>query len=99
MIPYWYVLINVQVSSFANGDTLETLVSQHDVKLRYLPDAAIETLREVSAQVLADYADRDATARRVYAAYQKFAKRVAGLTALADLAYFKARHDSVDGVR
>jgi TRAP-type mannitol/chloroaromatic compound transport system substrate-binding protein len=70
---------------------LQTLVNEHQVQLRRLPDSVIDKLRTLSADVLDDLAARDATARKVYAAYTKFRKQVAGWTDVSEYAFLKAR--------
>ena len=74
-----------------NADALRMLVEQHQVNLSYFPEPVIDSLREQTAQVLADYAGKDATTRRVQESYQQFAQRMANWTAVTDEAYLAAR--------
>ena len=74
-----------------NHLALQTLVSEHGVKLRRFPDAVLDTLRSTSAEVLADIAAKDATTRKVYTAYEAFRKQVAGWTDVSEYAFLKAR--------
>jgi len=78
-----------------NADALRMLVEQHQVNLSYFPEPVIDSLREQTAQVLADYAGKDATTRRVQDSYQQFAQRIADWTAVADEAYLEARRAPV----
>jgi TRAP-type mannitol/chloroaromatic compound transport system substrate-binding protein len=78
-----------------NADALRMLVEQHQVNLSYFPEPVIDSLREQTAQVLADYAGKDATTRRVQDSYQQFAQRIAEWTAVADEAYLEARRAPV----
>ena len=74
-----------------NASALKTLVDEHGVKLSYLPEAVLEGLRDTTAGVLADYAEKDAATRRVYESYQNFAARVCGWTAVSEAGYLQAR--------
>jgi TRAP-type mannitol/chloroaromatic compound transport system substrate-binding protein len=74
-----------------NADALKTLVDDHQVKLSHLPEAVIDALRNNAGQVLAEIAAKDATTGRVYAAYQAFAEKVTGWTAVSDYVYLAAR--------
>jgi len=78
-----------------NSRALHTLVNEHQVQLRRFPDAVLDTLRDTSAQVLADVAARDATTRKVYTAYEAFRKQVAGWTDVSEYAFLKARSRSL----
>ncbi len=75
-----------------NAVALKSLVDDHQVKLSHLPDAVINALRDKTAQVLTELADKDATTGRVYKAYRKFAKQAIGWTTVAEYAYLKARN-------
>ena len=77
-----------------NATSLKALVDEHQVKLSSLPDSVIDALREMTAQVLAETAAKDATTARVYAGYQKFAQQVVGWTTVSEYAYLKAREQS-----
>jgi TRAP-type mannitol/chloroaromatic compound transport system substrate-binding protein len=70
---------------------LQVLVNEHQVQLRRLPDAVLRTLREHSADVRADIGARDATTRKVYKAYEKFSRQVAGWTGISETAFLNAR--------
>jgi len=74
-----------------NASALKTLVDEHGVKLSYLPEPVLEALRDTTAEVLADYAGKDAATRRVYESYQDFAARVSGWTAVSEAGYLQAR--------
>jgi TRAP-type mannitol/chloroaromatic compound transport system substrate-binding protein len=70
---------------------MQTLVKEHQVQLRRLPDAVIARLRDHSAEVLADVAAKDATTRKVYTAYETFRKQVAAWTKVSEHAFLNAR--------
>jgi TRAP-type mannitol/chloroaromatic compound transport system substrate-binding protein len=77
-----------------NAEALKTLVDDHQVKLSWLPGPVVDALREETAQVLAEYAAKDETTARVYAAYQIFSERVVGWTTVSEYAFLKARESS-----
>ena len=81
-----------------NADALKTLLDVHRVSLSRLPQAVIDVLRDTAGQVMADIAAKDATAGRVYAAYQSFAQRVGGWTTVSDYAYLQAREKTNTGI-
>lgn len=74
-----------------NAVALKALVDDHQVKLSYLPDAVIDALRDKTAQLLIELADKDATTGRVYTAYREFAQQVTGWTTVSEYAYLKVR--------
>jgi len=74
-----------------NSQALKTLVEEHDVELRRLPDDVIARLREVSLTVVAETADSDPLARRIYDSYSAFLKDVQAYHAISEQAYINAR--------
>ncbi len=74
-----------------NNMALQTLVNDHQVRLRRLPDAVIAALRGLSGEVLADIAGKDASSAKVYAAFEKFRTRIAGWTDVSEYAFLKTR--------
>jgi TRAP-type mannitol/chloroaromatic compound transport system substrate-binding protein len=78
-----------------NAVALESLVNDHQVKLSRLPDVVIDALRDKTAQVLTELADKDATTGRVYKAYRQFAKQAMGWTMVSEYDYLKARNSAL----
>lgn len=74
-----------------NGEALDVLVSEHQVKLRQFPDEVLKELRNASEQVVGDVAQADATSRKVYAEFVEFRKKISGWTALSEYSYIAAR--------
>ncbi len=74
-----------------NGEALESLVNEHRVQLRRLPDGVLERLERLSETVVAELAERDAFARRVFDSYRGFRGRATRWTALSEAAYLQAR--------
>lgn len=74
-----------------NTAALETLVKEHGVQLRRLPDDVINRLRELSGPVIEASAQQDDLSRRVYASYMQFLKQVEAYHAVSEQAYINAR--------
>ena len=74
-----------------NNAALHSLVTEHQVELRRFPDAVLEKLRTLSAEVVAEIADKDATTRKVYDAFEAFRKQVVPWTDISERAYLDAR--------
>ena len=74
-----------------NPVALQTLLTKHGVDMRPYPDDVIAKLRELSAQVVAEVAERDDFSRKVYASYQKFLSQAKDWTRTSEVAYLKAR--------
>jgi TRAP-type mannitol/chloroaromatic compound transport system substrate-binding protein len=77
-----------------NPAALRTLVTEHGVDLRKFPDDVILKLRELSDQVVAEIADKDAFSQKTYASYQKFLSQAKEWSAIAELTYLKARDET-----
>jgi TRAP-type mannitol/chloroaromatic compound transport system substrate-binding protein len=77
-----------------NARALEALTDRHGVIVSRFPGAVIETLHGRASAVLADYATRDASTRKVYDAFVSFTRQVRGWTAVSDGAYLPAREDN-----
>ena len=82
----------VDLFNARNAAALKTLVEEHDVKLRKLPDDVLKRLREISMEVLAEQATDDPLAQRVVASYTEFLEQVSDYTAISEYAYLNARH-------
>ncbi len=74
-----------------NASALKTLIYDHGVQVRRLPDDVIERLREVSAEVLAETGKVDPLTTRVYESYTAFAKSAREYHALSEQAYLEIR--------
>ena len=62
-----------------NNTALKTLVDEHGVKLRRLPDDVLEKLAETSAEVVRESIGSDALAKRIYDSYYAFLRGCEGL--------------------
>lgn len=74
-----------------NSAALKTLVEEHGVKLRRLPDDVLARLKEVSKDVVAESADDSELAKRIYDSYMSFYDEVREYQAIAEQAYVNAR--------
>ncbi|BAZ92505.1 TRAP-type mannitol/chloroaromatic compound transporter, periplasmic component [Thiohalobacter thiocyanaticus] len=74
-----------------NNDALHTLVNEHQVDLRRLPDPVIEKLKAVSDEVVAEIADKDPQARKVYESFVRFRDQVKAWHDVSERAYLNAR--------
>ncbi|PAU86979.1 ABC transporter substrate-binding protein [Pseudomonas sp. WN033] len=59
-----------------NADALNTLVNEHQVQLRRLPDEVLERLHELSMQVLDETANQDPLNRQVWDSMEAFRQKV-----------------------
>jgi len=74
-----------------NNQALQTLVTEHKVEVRKLPDAVLDRLRELSDQVVAEIAERDPLSQRVYASFSDFRAQVIQWHNISERAYLNAR--------
>ena len=74
-----------------NNDALKVLVEKYEVELRRFPSEVLSALREHAEAVVAEVAETDAFARRVYDSYQAFYSRVRNWTAISEQAYLDTR--------
>ncbi len=72
-----------------NFVALETLVRRHGVELARFPTSALEGFRNLSHEVLAAEAARDAAATRVHQAYRAFAENKLNWDQVAERPYYE----------
>ena len=70
-----------------NGTALQTLINEHGVQLREMPDDVFKAIGEASADVLATAGNKDATTKRVYDSFLKFHRSVRGWTKVSNESY------------
>jgi TRAP-type mannitol/chloroaromatic compound transport system substrate-binding protein len=71
-----------------NGAALQELINQHKVELIKFPDAVLEDLRKLAAEVLEEEADKDAMSRKVHEDFKKFKKVVGTWGTVSEKAYY-----------
>ncbi len=74
-----------------NNDALQTLVDDHGVELRRLPDGVLGRLRELSHEVVGELAEKDPLAREVYESFRKFRDQARAWHDISERAYIEAR--------
>jgi TRAP-type mannitol/chloroaromatic compound transport system substrate-binding protein len=79
-----------------NNAALQSLVNDHDVQLRRLPDDVLLALWRGTQQALQKLVASDPMAAKVYASYRKFYKGVRNYHHISEQAYINAR-DTVFG--
>ncbi len=77
--------------SARNNDALETLMSEHQVEVRRLPDPVLTQLRALSEEVVGEIAQREELAARIFDSYSAFRQKVIAWHDLSDRAYLNAR--------
>lgn len=75
-----------------NNDALETLVNEHGVELRRLPDDVLAEAKRISADVVGELAESSEMARKIYDSYQAFQEKVVNYHAISEQAYYNARN-------
>ena len=74
-----------------NHDALQTLVKEHGVDVRRLPDDVLERLRGLSEEVVGELVGNNDFARRVYDSYGRFRDQVVQWHDISERAYFEVR--------
>jgi TRAP-type mannitol/chloroaromatic compound transport system substrate-binding protein len=74
-----------------NPAALQTLLTEHGVELRRYPADVLVKLRELSGEVVAEIAKKDAFSQKTFASYQKFLTQAKEWSAIAELTYLQAR--------
>lgn len=71
-----------------NGAALQTLINTHNVNLKRYPDAVLNALRPLAAEVLEEEASKDAMARKVHENFKAFQKVIGTWGAISEKAYY-----------
>jgi TRAP-type mannitol/chloroaromatic compound transport system substrate-binding protein len=74
-----------------NSQALDTLVEEHGVKLRRLPDEVLERLQQASREVVAEAAKGSPLAQRIHDSYMSFLEEVRDYHDISEQAYLDAR--------
>ena len=73
-----------------NAAALRTMVEEHGVEVRRLPDDVLERFRELSEEVVTEAAADGELAGRILASYQSFLAEVRAYHAISEQAYINA---------
>ena len=74
-----------------NNDALESLVHDHQVDLRELPEEVIKKLAGLSAEVTQELGHSDPQARKIYDSYSNFLKKSRAWLNISERAYLNLR--------
>ena len=74
-----------------NAIALNSLINEHGVELRRLPDDVVQRLGELSSEVVNEMAGDDPLAQRVVKSYQEFAASAKPYSEISEQAYLNAR--------
>ncbi len=74
-----------------NNAALHSLVNEHHVDVRKLPDDVLRRLRQLSEQVVAGLAEHDGAAKQIYASYRRFRDQVLPWHDISERAFLNAR--------
>jgi len=74
-----------------NATSLQTMLDEHGVELRRLPDDVLARLQELSVEVMDEMAGDDPLAQRIVASYREFAARAKSYSKISEQAYINAR--------
>ena len=77
--------------SARNNQALQTLVNEHQVDLRPLPDDVLARLKQLSDEVVAEVAKKDELSQRVYESFRTFRDQVTAWDNISERAYLNAR--------
>lgn len=75
----------------ANNAALKTLVEEHKVQLRRLPDDVLRALHKTSDEVLQEMAASSPEAQKIYDSFTRFRDNVRAWHAISEQAYTEAR--------
>ena len=74
-----------------NAIALNSLINEHGVELRRLPDDVLQRLGELSTEVVNEMAGDDPLAQRIVKSYQEFAASAKPYSEISEQAYLNAR--------
>jgi TRAP-type mannitol/chloroaromatic compound transport system substrate-binding protein len=74
-----------------NNDALQTLVNEHQVDLRRLPDTVLARLRALSDDVVVKIAEGDPLSGKVYDSFSRFRSQVVAWQDISERAYLNVR--------
>jgi len=77
-----------------NNDALGTLVNEHKVDVRRLPDEVIARLRKLSEEVVAEIAEENPQSKKAYESFAKFRDKVMDWHDISERAFLNARRVS-----
>ncbi|MCS2607900.1 TRAP transporter substrate-binding protein [Halomonas dongshanensis] len=79
--------------TYRNAQALDTLVDEHGVELRELPEDVMQALFEASQAVIQEQVDNDEASRRIYESYAAFQRAQRRFSDISEYAYLKGREN------
>lgn len=77
-----------------NNTALETLVNQHGVELRRLPDEVLTKLRRITEQVFIEQAEQNAMFAKVWESYKSFQSKADAWHKISEQTYYQIREET-----
>ncbi|MGS2745185.1 TRAP transporter substrate-binding protein [Halomonas sp. LS-001] len=77
--------------TYRNAQALDTLVNEHDVKLRSFPEDVMQALYESSNEVIREQTESDPESKKIYDSYRAFQELVRPVTDSGEFTYLKNR--------
>lgn len=74
-----------------NFASLKSLVDEHGVELRKLPDDVLQRLRDLSDEVIEEVAQTDEISQRIVDSYRNFQREIQSWSDISEYAYSQAR--------
>ena len=74
-----------------NNEALVSLIEEHGVQLKKLPDDVVRELRRISEEIIEEIASDSEIARRIANSIQSFQKQAEAYHAISEEAYYEAR--------
>jgi ABC-type sugar transport system ATPase subunit len=81
-----------------NNAALKTLVEEHGVQLRRLPDDVLRRLYEISMQIYAEQSAQDPLFAKIYESYRKFLEDAREYHKISEHIYYDIREQMHEGV-
>ena len=74
-----------------NNEAMRTLIEKHGVKMLPLPQDVMQTLKQLSAEVMAEQSAADPMFKKVYESYSNFMQGAANYHKISEWEYYKNR--------
>ena len=75
-----------------NNTALERLVNEHGVTLLPYPEGVLDQIKQLSAQVVAEEANKDEMSKKVYASYKAYKEQAIKWHAISEQSYLNVRN-------
>jgi len=82
---------SVAEANWQNAQALDTLIAKYDVKIRRFSDEILTATRDIAAEVLDEFANRDAMSRQIYESYSAARTQAMAWSHVSSSAFLNAR--------